>query len=63
MTKAEQGRYEDTDELRKILVQTVEHKKYRLDCGHFVTFNHNFGNDITIINGRHLKIICSLCSH
>jgi hypothetical protein len=63
MTKTEKEQYADADELRKILVQLVEHKKYRLDCGHHVTFNHNFGSNITIINGKHLKIICSLCGY
>ena len=34
-----------------------------LDCGHHVTFRSNLGNDVTVINGREFKVICSLCGH
>ena len=62
MTKEQKQKYADVELLRKIL-QAFAGKKYRLDCGHHVTFGHNFGNDITIRNGKELKIICSQCGY
>jgi len=62
MTQEEKSKYQDTDELRKIL-KKLKGRKYLLDCGHHCTFGHNFGNDITIYNGKVFKIICSLCGH
>ena len=49
--------YEDCEKL-KVLIRGG---KYRLDCGHHVTLNHNFGNNIAIINGKALEIICTPC--
>ena len=54
--------YESTDTLRKLLSH-LHGKKFRLDCGHHVTFGYYLGNDITILNGKHQKIICSECGH
>ncbi len=54
---AEEGPYEDITYLKSLL----RNRKYRLDCGHLVTLNHNLGNNIAIINGKELEIICSLC--
>lgn len=62
MTKKEQDRYESTQALRDALKDLVG-RKFRLDCGHHVTFNHFLANDITIRNGKELKIICSLCGY
>ena len=63
MTKKEKERYDGPELLRDILQRTLAGKKFRLDCGHYVSFGHFLGNDITIINGKEFKIICSLCSH
>ena len=63
MTKEEKGKYSDTDELREILAQTLNARKFKLDCGHHITFNHSLGNNITIYNGKELKIICSQCGY
>ena len=63
MTKEEKGRYRGTDELRAILDQTLNGKKFKLDCGHHITWNHSLGNNITIYNGKELKIICSQCGY
>ena len=52
----EQG-YEDIAKLKAI----IGRGKYALDCGHKVTLGHNLGNDIAILNGRKLRIICTLC--
>jgi hypothetical protein len=63
MTKEKKSLYHDTDELRDILEQTLKGKKFRLDCGHHITFHQSLGNDITIYNGKELKIICSQCGY
>ena len=62
MTREQERKYESTDALRKA-VEELRGRKFRLDCGHHVTFNHNLANDITIRNGKDLKIICSLCGY
>ena len=48
MTKEEKERYEEPELLRDILQRTLAGKKFRLDCGHYVTWNHHLGNDVTI---------------
>lgn len=62
MKKEEKELYQETGKLREI-IQTLKGQKYKLDCGHHVTFGHFLGNDITILNGKDLKIICSLCGY
>ena len=62
MTREQKETYEDTEMLRKI-VRKLEGRKFRLDCGHHVTFGYFIGNDITIFNGKNPKIICSQCSY
>ena len=62
MTRAEKENYQDTDELRRILRQSIG-RRFKLDCGHHVTLCHNLGNDITIYNGKWPTIICSQCGH
>jgi hypothetical protein len=63
MTKEKKSLYHGTDELRAILNKTLNGKKFRLDCGHHITWNTYLGNDITIYNGKKLKIICSQCGY
>ncbi|MBF0231090.1 MAG: hypothetical protein HQK63_16090 [Desulfamplus sp.] len=63
MTKEQQRRYQDTDSLKKIITDNLKHKKFKLDCGHYVTICHQLGADITIRNGVNLKIICSQCGY
>jgi len=63
MTKEQENEYQDVEVLKKILSKTVAGKKFRLDCRHHITFNHNLGNDIIIYNGKELKIICSQCGY
>jgi hypothetical protein len=62
MTLAEKKQYAKVNELKKFLEQ-LKGQKFQLDCGHHVTFHHFFGNDITIRNGKKLKIICSFCGY
>jgi hypothetical protein len=61
MTKEQKEIYQDTDKLRQLLKQ-LNGKKFQLDCGH-ITFGHPLGNDITIYNGKRIKIICSQCGY
>lgn len=60
MNKQEKRLYEDTGVL-KHMIENLKGRKFRLDCGHHVTFGYWLGNDITIINGKKPKIICSFC--
>ena len=62
MTKEKRNTYQDTEDLRRLLLQ-LKGRRFRLDCGHHITFGHFLGNDITILNGRKLKIICSQCGY
>ena len=62
MTQAEKAKYRETDELRELL-SVLKGRKFKLDCGHHVTFGHSLGNHITIRNGRKPYITCSECSH
>ena len=62
MTKQQKEAYQNTEVLRKI-IKALEGQKYRLDCGHYVTFGHFLGNDITIRNGNEPVIICSQCGY
>jgi hypothetical protein len=63
MTKEQKAEYAETEELRKILYQTLAGKKFRLDCGHFVSFGYYLGNNVTIYNGKKLKIVCAECGY
>ena len=63
MTKENKERYDGPELLRDILHRVLAGRKFRLDCGHFVTFGNNLGNDVTIYNGKEFKIICSQCGH
>lgn len=63
MTKEEESKYRPSNELRQILIQALEGKKFILDCGHHITFGCYLGNNITIYNGKEPKIICSQCSY
>ncbi len=63
MTKEEKERYQDPELLRDILQRSLKGMKFRLDCGHHVTFGHYLGNDITVYNGKEFKIICSQCGY
>ncbi len=49
------NKYEETERLREI-IEELRDKKYMLDCGHYVKFGHNLGNNIIIYNGRRPRI-------
>jgi len=48
MTKEQEQKYEAADVLREI-IKRLKGSRYRLDCGHHITFGYFLGNDITII--------------
>lgn len=62
MTKTQKEEYRPTEALREIL-EILEQEKFVLDCGHHVTFNQTLGNNVTIFNGKELRIICSQCGY
>ncbi len=62
MTKEECARYKSVNELREVILK-LDKKKFELDCGHHVTFGTDWGNDLSILNGKVPKIICSMCGH
>jgi len=62
MTQEEKAKYESADALREIFIK-IKGKKFRLDCGHHVTFCHNLGNNIIIYNNKKPEIICSRCGY
>ena len=63
MTKQQKKVYEDTSVLREI-IEKLKGRKFKLDCGHHVTFGHNLANSITIYNdNKEPVIICSQCGY
>ena len=62
MTKKQKEQYKSVEELKEIL-NLLRGKKFRLDCGHHVTFGFYLGNNIFIQNGKQLEVICSLCAY
>jgi len=62
MTKKQRKLYQESEKLRKI-IKKLKGKKFKLDCGHHVTFGYYLGNDITIRNGASPEITCSLCGY
>ena len=62
MTKEQEETYEDCQILREVFKE-LKCRKFRLDCGHHVTFGYFLGNDITVRNGKEPEIICSQCGY
>lgn len=62
MTKTQKKEYRPTGELREML-NILNREKFVLDCGHHVTFHEVLGNNVTIYNGKQLRIICSECGY
>jgi hypothetical protein len=61
MTRAEITKYDEPEALKAILQRTFAGLKFKLDCGHHITFNAVLGNDLIIRNGKKLTITCSQC--
>jgi hypothetical protein len=62
MTKKQKQQYRPTKDLRELL-QILSQQKFTLDCGHHCTFNQVLGNNITIYNGKELRITCAECGY
>jgi ribosomal protein S19 len=62
MTKSQADKYESAETLRKIF-EELKGRKFKLDCGHHVTFGTFLGNNITVYNGKKPEIICSECGY
>jgi len=62
MTKKQKMQYAPADELRAY-IQQLDGRKFRLDCGHHVTFGAELGNSVTIQNGGKLHIVCAQCGY
>jgi hypothetical protein len=54
--KKHKDNYQSPESLRTKLKRALENEKFKLDCGHCITFNHVLGNNVVIINGKELKI-------
>jgi hypothetical protein len=52
MTKKEKAKYKEPELLREILERNLAGRKFRLQCGHYVTWNYHLGNDVTIRDKR-----------
>jgi len=62
MTLEEKEKYEEVENLKEV-IETLRGRKFKLDCGHHVTIGHPLGSNITIINGKRFKVICTLCCY
>ncbi len=62
MTKEQRKLYQEPEALQEIF-KKLKGQKFKLSCGHRVTFGHFLGNDITIRNGANPQIICTDCSY
>ena len=60
MDKERKVKYRDPESLRKLFMG-LKGMKFRLDCGHYITFGYYLGNDIIIRNGKAPKITCLEC--
>ncbi|MGD9949123.1 MAG: hypothetical protein AB7U29_11675 [Desulfobulbus sp.] len=63
MTQKQKKRYQEPEVLREILHRELHGKKFTLDCGHHITFGETLGNDLTVRNGKELKVICAVCGY
>jgi hypothetical protein len=63
MKDKKRKKYQEPELLKDILIRVLSGKSYILDCGHRVSFFNHWGNDVTIYNGKKLKIICSQCGY
>lgn len=51
-----------TESLQTILAP-YHRQKFRLDCGHQVTLGYFLGNNMIILNGKQLRVICTECGY
>ena len=48
MTNEQKRKYSEPELLKDILERVLKGKKFRLECGHYVSFGYFLGNDITV---------------
>ena len=63
MTRKQIQQYQQPEKLQDILQRILSGKKFKLMCGHHVTFGEILGNDVIIRNDKELKIICTQCGY
>lgn len=63
MNKEQKRQYQGPEALREILYRELHGKKFTLQCGHHITFGQVLGNDLTVRNGKDLKVICAQCGY
>ena len=63
MTRKRIKQYRQPEALRDILERVLSGKKFRLHCGHHVSFGEMLSNDVMIRNGKKFKIICTQCGY
>jgi hypothetical protein len=63
MNKEQKQRYQSPDALKEILHRELHGKKFILQCGHRITFGEILGNDLTVRNGKDLRVICAVCGY
>ena len=63
MRREQIEQYQRPEILRDILQRALAGKRFKLTCGHHVTFSEVLGNDVIIRNGKELKIICTHCGY
>ncbi len=56
------SQYQPVERL-KLIFEPHLGEKFLLDCGHRVTLGHCFGNNLIILNGKPLRVICTLCGY
>ncbi len=62
MTAEQKRKYQPPERLRDI-IKRLKDQKFKLDCGHHITFGYFLGNDIQINNGKEPQIICTQCGY
>ncbi len=63
MNKEQKRQYQGPEALKEILHRVLCGKKFALQCGHFITFGEVLGNDLTVRNGKELRVICAVCGY
>ena len=47
----------------QVILAPYLRQRLRLDCGHHVTLGYNIGNNVIILNGKVLRVICTECGY
>lgn len=63
MNRAEKASYGEPEALKDILRKALYKKKFKLECGHKITFGEVLRNDLIIRNGIDFTVICTQCGY